>query len=106
MENMENLRDMEDLERTIAEKIIERLGLDVDLEDISHTAPLFASFAQVGDKSLGLDSLDGAELIVMLHEVWGITVQVEEMPNLTTIERIADFIRRKPTALKGEETEI
>jgi acyl carrier protein len=89
MENLENL------EKKVTEKILERLELDMDLKDVSYTAPLFDSIRQSSEKSLGLDSVDGLELAVMLYETWGIKVRPEEMPGLTTIESIADFIRRK-----------
>ena len=92
---MEDLNDLEILKKKVTEKIIERLELDLELEDVSYTAPLFSSMADGDGKNLGLDSVDGLELVVMLYESWGIKVQAEEMPTLTTIERIADFIRRK-----------
>ena len=89
------MEDLSDLEKKVAEKIIERLELDLELEDVSYTAPLFSSMVDGDGKNLGLDSVDWLELVVMLYESWGIKVQAEEMPILTTIERIADFIRRK-----------
>ena len=89
------MEDLRDLEKKVAERIIEKLELDLELENISYTAPLFNPPSQGGEKSLGLDSVDGLELVVMLYEAWGIKVRAEEMPRLTTIERVADFIRQK-----------
>jgi acyl carrier protein len=88
--------DLTDLEKKIAVKIVERLELDVRPEDISYTAPLFTSGAQNSEeKSLELDSVDGLELVVLIYEAWGVKVQAEEMPKLTTIERIAEYVRQK-----------
>ena len=97
---VEKKENFEGLERKIAEKILERLELDIDLKDVSYTAPLFSSEANGGEKSLGLDSVDGLELVVMLYETWGIKVQPDDMPNLTTIERIADYLTQKGASAK------
>lgn len=94
------MEDIEELKRKIAERILERLELDIELKDISYTAPFFGSAANGREKSLGLDSVDGLELVVMLYETWGIKVKPDEMPNLTTIERIADFLTQKGASAK------
>ena len=94
------MEDIEELKRKIAERILERLELDIDLKDVSYTVPFFSSMADGEGKSLGLDSVDGLELVVMLYETWGIKVQPDEMPNLTTIERIADYLTQKGASAK------
>jgi acyl carrier protein len=87
--------DFSGLERIIARKIVERLELtDMDADSISHDATLFESVKGEGE-NLGLDSVDGLELVVLIYEEWGIKVNANDMPNLTTIGRIADYIRKR-----------
>ncbi|MDR1875964.1 MAG: phosphopantetheine-binding protein, partial [Synergistaceae bacterium] len=89
--------NLENLEKKIAEKIVEKMDLnDVKAEDISPSMPLFSSAADPAEeKNLGLDSVDGLELVVLIYEEWGIKVEAEDMPRLTTIGRIAAYIREK-----------
>ncbi|MDR1979208.1 MAG: phosphopantetheine-binding protein [Synergistaceae bacterium] len=92
------MEDLNDLERKITEKMLERLELsDIRAEDVSYTMPLFSSRekGEQNEKSLGLDSVDGLELVVLIYEAWGIKVPANDMPQLTTIGRIADYIRLK-----------
>ncbi|MDR1472879.1 MAG: phosphopantetheine-binding protein [Synergistaceae bacterium] len=86
---------LEDIEGIIAHKIVERLELtDVDPDSISPEASLFESVKGDGG-NLGLDSIDGLELIVLIYEEWDIKVSANDMPRLTTIKRTADYIRER-----------
>jgi acyl carrier protein len=91
------MRNLEDLEGAIARKIVEKMDLNgVEAGDISPSMPLFSSAANpAGERDLGLDSIDGVELVVLLHEEWGIRVEIEDMPRLTTVGRVAEYIREK-----------
>ena len=83
------------IESKIAHKIVERLELTgVDADSISPCAGLFESVPGEGE-NLGLDSVDGLELVVLIYEEWGIKVNANDMPGLTTIGRIADYIRER-----------
>lgn len=85
--------DLQDLERKVVEKILNRLELnDVKVEDVPYSMPLFSSVAN-GEKNLGLDSVDGLELVVMIYEAWAIKVPANDMIKLTTVQGIADYIR-------------
>ena len=107
---MENFTDLEEsleeslegnLEKKIAEKIVERLELDMKPEYIPYTAPLFTSEAKGGgENNLGLDSVDGLELVVLIYEMWGIKVPAEDISNLNTVGRIAEYVRQKLDAVK------
>ncbi|GHS98685.1 hypothetical protein AGMMS50276_20940 [Synergistales bacterium] len=89
------MRSLDNLERRIAEKIVEKLDLsDIDPDRVSYSMPLFESDPSKEEK-LGLDSVDGLELMVAIYEEWGIKVNPDDMPRLTTIGRIADYIREK-----------
>ncbi|MDR3280634.1 MAG: phosphopantetheine-binding protein [Synergistaceae bacterium] len=88
------MADLSGLEGKIARKIVERLELtDMDADSISEDASLFESVKGEGE-NIGLDSVDGLELVVLIYEEWGIKVNANDMPNLTTIRRIADYIRK------------
>jgi acyl carrier protein len=95
------MAELGDIESVIARKIVERLELaDVDPDSISPEAILFESVKGDG-RNLGLDSVDGLELIVLIYEEWGIKVGANDMPRLITIKRIADYIReRSASAVK------
>ena len=84
---------MENLENTILEKIIETMDVDrTEIEGFTYDSPIFG--AGSGDEiTMGLDSVDALELVVMIYETWGIDVPSEDMNLLKTVNRIAEYIR-------------
>ena len=84
---------METLKQELKENIIEQLNLeDIAIEDINDDDILF------GD-GLGLDSIDGLELIVMLDKNYGIklTDPKEGRAVFETIEVMAKYISEHRT---------
>jgi acyl carrier protein len=69
--------------------------MDVDvstLKDFDETTPLFGE-AKEGKPSMGLDSIDSLELVVMIEKEWGLgEIASEDMTKLTTVKAIADYI--------------
>jgi acyl carrier protein len=81
---------MEELKKEIKEQIIERLNLeDVSVDDIKDDTPLFG-------EGLGLDSIDALELIVLLENNYGITLNNPEQGKniFSTINSMAEYISK------------
>lgn len=68
------------------DKVIEIMKetLKFDKQDLTAETNLF--------KDLGVDSLDAVELVMALEEEYGIEIPDEDVPNLTTIGSIANYI--------------
>lgn len=85
------------LEKRILLKLTERLDIrDVDADTYDYGSPVFLS-DETGEEpqGLGLDSIDALELVVALHDEFGIKVELENMKDLRTIRDIADFVRKE-----------
>lgn len=66
---------MNDLEREVAELIIDTLNLeDVAVEDIEPEAPLFR-------EGLGLDSIDALELSLAISQRYGFQIRADDEQN-------------------------
>ncbi|RMG50046.1 MAG: acyl carrier protein [Gammaproteobacteria bacterium] len=66
---------MNDLEREVAELIIETLNLeDVTADDIDPEAPLFR-------EGLGLDSIDALELSLAISQRYGFQIKADDEQN-------------------------
>ncbi len=85
---------MNELERKIYDKIIEKMEIDVsEIEGFDENSPIFGT-ANGDEVSLELDSIDSLELVVLIYDEWGIDVLTDDMPKLKTIKCIADYIRK------------
>ncbi len=81
-------KDLEELKRELKERLVESLSLeDVDPEDIDDDAPLFG-------EGLGLDSLDGVELVVMLQRHYGLDVREMQKGReiFQSVNTLADYV--------------
>jgi|AntRauTorckE5430_2_1112549.scaffolds.fasta_scaffold00417_8 acyl carrier protein len=74
-------------------EIIEELALDVTPAEIDPASPLFGG-------GLGLDSIDGLELVVLLEKYYDIKVgQEEDMKDIfSSVNAMAGYISRKQSA--------
>lgn len=83
------------LEKRILEKMVQQLELeDVETEDYNYEVPIFLADEE-DVPGLGLDSVDALELVVAIHEEFGLKVPVEDMTKLRTVQAIADYVREK-----------
>lgn len=85
------------LEKEIFDKIVEKLELqeiiqEIPEEKLAYDTPLFESMDPEG---IALDSIASLELVVLLQENFNVTIQDEDMGKLTSVAKIADFIRSK-----------
>jgi len=81
---------LDNLEAQIKSFIVTRLSLDISPDDITDDQVLFGE----SEGSLGLDSVDGLELVVGIRGDFGIVVDEDVDPStLMTVRAIADFIR-------------
>jgi hypothetical protein len=89
---------MEELEKKIYDSLIKKMDVDEsEIEGFTYDSPIFGSGA-AGEVSMGLDSVDALELVVMIYDGWGIDVPTDDMKLLSTVNNIADYIRKH----KGE----
>ena len=86
------------VEQTVKELMVERLYLKVKPEDIADDALIM--------ETLGVDSVSVFEIVVGLEEVYGMSFEDEEfrIENFRTPKSIADYVRRKLAADRGEKT--
>lgn len=83
------------LEKRILEKMVKQLELDdVDVNTFDYDAPIFLADEE-DVPGLGLDSVDALELVVAIHEEFGIKVPVEDMTKLRTVRDIGAYVREK-----------
>ena len=81
------------LERRILEMMIRQLNLeDVDVEEYDYSAPIFMADEE-DVPGLGLDSVDALELVVCIHEEFGLKVPSEDISKLRTVKAVADYVR-------------
>jgi len=78
---------METLINNLKTQIIEELNLEVDPQEITADEPLFG-------EGLGLDSIDGLELVVMVEKNYGIKLENNEQINeiFTSLRTLAAYI--------------
>jgi len=82
----------QELKQEIKELIIESLNIpDVDPQDIEDDTSLFE------DENLGLDSIDGLEIVMALQEKYGVRIDDQNQARfiLKSINTIAEFIARE-----------
>jgi acyl carrier protein len=81
-----------ELKEEIKVLIIESLNIpDVDPRDIEDDASLFE------DENLGLDSIDGLEIVMALQEKYGVRIDDQNQARfiLKSINTIAEFIAKE-----------
>lgn len=83
------MADPTEIRKRIKEMIVERLFLDVSPEDIGDDDSLPEEF--------NVDSVNLFEIVVGLEEVFGITLEDEELSveAFSTVSKIADVVQRK-----------
>ncbi len=81
-----------ELKEEIKVLILESLNIpDVSPEDIADDASLFE------DENLGLDSIDGLEIVMALQEKYGVRIDDQNQARfiLKSIDTIAEFIAKE-----------
>ena len=81
-----------ELKQEIKELIIESLNIpDVNPEDIGDDVSLFE------DENLGLDSIDGLEIVMALQEKYGVRIDDQNQARfiLKSINTIAEFLAKE-----------
>lgn len=84
---------MDELKRQLKQQIIEVLSLEeINPEDIVDSEPLFG-------EGLGLDSIDGLELIVLMEKNYGIRLNnpAEGKAIFASLDTMADYIAQHRT---------
>ena len=83
------MADVSQIRKQIKELIVERLFLDVSPEDIGDDDSL--------PEQYNVDSVNLFEIVVGLEEVFGITLEDEDLSveAFSTVSKIADVVQRK-----------
>ena len=90
---MENQLEKTNIEAMVKTMIIERLGLEITPEEIDDNNPIFGTNDE--GKGLGLDSVDGLELVVGLNETFGVKHKSDNLSILYSVKTISDYIRQR-----------
>jgi len=72
----------------LKERIINRLMLQLEPDEIAEDSPLFGS-------GLGLDSVDALEIVVTVESEFGVSITDEDMQAFRSINTVVDFIEAK-----------
>ena len=83
-----------DLENTIRQTIVERLGIPRSM-DIGTDAPLFGT---KGEGSLALDSLDSLEILAALSDRFNLPLDDVGPGDVLSISAVASYLRRHGVA--------
>jgi acyl carrier protein len=83
--------DIDTIIRRVAEVMIEELKL----EDV--TPETFDPDVDLVDE-VGIDSMDLATVALVLQDEYGIRIDEDDYPKLTTVRRIADYVGRLTAA--------
>lgn len=81
------------LNTRIKKCIIERLNLEVTLDEIDDDAPIFTAEDDTPEGSMALDSIDALELVVALGNEFGVTITDDDITIFESINTIAAFIK-------------
>lgn len=80
---------MDNLKEQLKEQLVEQLSLeDIDPKTIKDDEPLF------GDGTLGLDSIDALEIIVLLEKEYGLKINDPKQGKsiMQSVQSLADYI--------------
>ena len=83
------------LEHQIISIIIDRLGLDVDVDSIDVDAPLFEALAtgtEYENSSLNLDSIDVLEVVLAIKSTFNVELPDDQPDIFTSIKTLAEYI--------------
>ena len=76
-----------ELKETIRQTLIRSMDISTETQAIfEYDTPLF------GEDGIGLDSVDALELVTLIYDKWKIDVPSEDIPKLTSVNLIADYI--------------
>ncbi|MEL7060688.1 MAG: phosphopantetheine-binding protein [Acidobacteriota bacterium] len=91
---MSQLAPLPDLEMRLKTLLVERLKLEVAVDDIDSTTPLF------GPEGLGLDSIDALELVLGVEQDFKVSIEDEEVGTeaLESVRTLAHFVRTREQA--------
>ena len=82
-----------EVENQVKAIIVDRLNLQINVDEIESDAPIFlGSEVEGSKKGLGLDSVDALELVVGLNNEFAVTITDEDMEIFESVDKIADFI--------------
>lgn len=84
-------QNIDEIKQNLKDLLVENLSLeDVEPGEIEDDMPLF------GDDGLGLDSLDGVEIVVMLQRHYGLDVKDMQKGReiFQSINTLADYVQK------------
>jgi len=99
-ETMQHIAQRQDVLLRVKEGLIDRLNLYQNSAQIDDDTPLFGS-------GLRLDSVDATEVIVMLDEVFGISVAgITDPSYMRNVNSLASFVLSRADASAANESGV
>lgn len=85
---------MTDLQKEIFDRLVQTMDIDVsELNGFDENSPLFSRDAESGNMTMGLDSIDALEMVIMIEKHWELPeISNEDMIKFRTIKDISDYI--------------
>jgi phosphopantetheine attachment domain protein len=83
------------LEHQIISVIIDRLGLDIEVDSVDVDAPLFEALAtgtKYENSSLNLDSIDVLEVVLAIKSTFNVELPDDQPDIFTSIKTLAEYI--------------
>lgn len=89
MPTIEDARELAEHRKELSQRLkrvlIERLSLQMEVDEIADDSPLFGS-------GLGLDSVDALEVAIAVETEFGVSITDEDMQALRSVNTVLDFI--------------
>ncbi len=89
-------RNRKELSERLKRVLIERLSLQLELNEIADDSPLFGS-------GLGLDSVDALEVAIAVETEFGVAITDEDLHAFRSVNTVLDFIETRAAATAAAE---
>lgn len=80
-----------ELSERLKQVLIERLSLQLEIDEIADDSPLFGS-------GLGLDSVDALEVAIAVETEFGVAITDEDLHAFRSVNTVLDFIEARAVA--------
>lgn len=89
------MKQLEHVMKDVLENLNERLELNLSESEIENYDYSLSIFSTSVENGLGIDSVEGLEIILMLKQVYGVEFVEDDMNRLQSVESIALLINER-----------
>ncbi|WP_310452584.1 acyl carrier protein [Sulfuritalea sp.] len=89
-------RNRKELSERLKRVLIERLSLQLEVDEIADDSPLFGS-------GLGLDSVDALEIAIAVETEFGVAITDEDLHAFRSVNTVLDFIEARAVATAASQ---